>query len=42
MSCAQDPETAAISFMPGQAVSLGVVNRILKPEQMAEFISSLQ
>jgi two-component system chemotaxis response regulator CheB len=39
--CVQDPETAQVSYMPQNVLSVTKVDRILKPEEMAGFINGL-
>ncbi|GGH26046.1 chemotaxis protein CheB [Sphingobacterium alkalisoli] len=38
---AQEPETAAVNYMPRQAILQVDIDRILRPDQMAEFINNL-
>jgi two-component system chemotaxis response regulator CheB len=41
ITCVQDPRTAQVAYMPEQALNALHIDRILKPEEMAEFINSL-
>ena len=39
---AQHPATASVPFMPESAITMGVVDRILTPDEIAAYINSLQ
>ncbi|MFD1629299.1 chemotaxis protein CheB [Pseudopedobacter beijingensis] len=41
IAIAQSPETAEVSFMPKQAIEKVAIDYILRPEEIADFINSL-